>query len=536
MYPRWVSAQWGVDGELCLAYEFNGSSGEPGSDTYYPGIGGVAFWSENMPYHGDALPPFGIDPNNPLPPTPGQPFIMDSAYLYYDIYASYYLPGLSHEIWPEFIGYPYAYYDTIPEFYIDDLTLHGDYHCGPVAMPVLTTVPGSNGSEMVAVWCGIDENYMDYSNDNYYYRLFASYSYNGGRTWTPQIQLTEDFMWELNEFAYPQAAVIGRTLVIAVETDGMSGTFVQGDDPDPSDNWYQGFTFDLGMVPPPPPPPPTPHYADSEWYYEIVWDDLSITYQHLECTGDTTINNERPKVIVRSNTHYDRDIIFEVTHEYVFEENGSVYWWNRELQEFTTLYELNAEVGDEWEIMVGLESLTMHVDAVRDTVYENRTYRILSVSDAEDLFSGDIVCGIGHLTSFFPEKLMNRDKGFRVEGLRCYWEEGDLVFKIGDEDCDAIFDELHGVEEDSPSTPSIGSGTTGILMVYPNPTNGILFIETQNSASLTDHTIYRITNMMSQTLMHGALTAETQQIDITNLPAGMYFINVGEQTMKFVVK
>ena len=30
MYPRWTSAQWGVDGELCLAYEFNGTTGEPG--------------------------------------------------------------------------------------------------------------------------------------------------------------------------------------------------------------------------------------------------------------------------------------------------------------------------------------------------------------------------------------------------------------------------------------------------------------------------------------------------------------------------
>ena len=31
MYPRWTSALWGANGELCLAYEFNGSTGEPGS-------------------------------------------------------------------------------------------------------------------------------------------------------------------------------------------------------------------------------------------------------------------------------------------------------------------------------------------------------------------------------------------------------------------------------------------------------------------------------------------------------------------------
>jgi hypothetical protein len=40
MYPRWVSAQWGLGGELMIAYEFNGSTGEPGSGSYYPALGG----------------------------------------------------------------------------------------------------------------------------------------------------------------------------------------------------------------------------------------------------------------------------------------------------------------------------------------------------------------------------------------------------------------------------------------------------------------------------------------------------------------
>ena len=275
---------------------------------------------------------------------------------------------------------------------------------------------------------------------------------------------------------------------------------------------------------------PTAFPLPSEWYYEIQFDDGSITYQHLECVGDTTIGTERPKIIVRSNTHYDRDGKTEVTREYVYEENNVVYWWNKDLQEFTTLYDLAANVGDEWEIKVGTESLTMHVDAVGNYEYEGKNYRMLTVSDAGNLFSGDIVCGLGHLTSFFPEKLMNRGKDYRVEGLRCYWIEDDLVYHSGDEDCDAIYSELHGVDEDGPST---GSGT---FAVYPNPTNNILFAETRLIASLPDQTAYRITNVMGQTMLQGHISSETQQIDISNLPAGMYFITVGEQTEKFVVK
>ena len=269
---------------------------------------------------------------------------------------------------------------------------------------------------------------------------------------------------------------------------------------------------------------------EGEWYYEILNDDGSITYQHLEYAADTTIGTERPKIIVRTNTIYDRDAITtEVTHEYVFERNGKVYWWNKNLEEFTVLYDLTAEAGDEWEIKVGTETLTMHVDAVEVYDYENQPFRTLHVSDVGNLFSGDIVCGIGHLTSFFPEKLMNRGKNYRVTGLRCYWVEGNLIFKINRDDCDAIYAELHnGINEDGPST---GSGT---FMVYPNPANNILFVETVCTPSLPDQTAYRITNLMGQTLLTGSISAETQQIDIAKLPAGMYFISVDETTWKFV--
>ena len=71
--------------------------------------------------------------------------------------------------------------------------------------------------------------------------------------------------------------------------------------------------------------------------------------------------------------------------------------------------------------------------------------------------------------------------------------------------------------------------------VYPNPTNGVLFVETRHGTSLPDQS-YRITDLMGQTLIQGHITAETQQINIESLPAGMYFISVGNMTQKIVVK
>jgi hypothetical protein len=246
-------------------------------------------------------------------------------------------------------------------------------------------------------------------------------------------------------------------------------------------------------------------------------------------SGDTIVQDEPTHILVKINTLYDKDVHTEETHEYVYERDGKLYWWNKTLEEFTVLYDFEAETGDSWVIKVGTETLTMHVDAVEEIEYEDKTYRMLRVSDPDDLFSGDIVCGIGHLTSFFPERLMDNGDGVRVEGLRCYWLENELVFKYGDEDCDAIYDELHGVEEGGPST---GSGT---LLVYPNPTNGVLFVETHGHTSLPTPT-YRISNLIGQTLLTSQITAETQQINVSNLPQGMYFITVVGETRKFVVE
>ena len=71
--------------------------------------------------------------------------------------------------------------------------------------------------------------------------------------------------------------------------------------------------------------------------------------------------------------------------------------------------------------------------------------------------------------------------------------------------------------------------------VYPNPTNGVLFVETVHAPSLPDKT-YRITNLMGQTLQSGRITGDRQQLDVSALPAGMYLLTVDSTTVKFIVK
>lgn len=253
-YPRWVSAQWDNNHKLHIAYEFNATTGTPGSNFYYPNLGGVAYWSETLTYRGcDTTVNYHVV---------GQPFVMDSAYLYHDIYGSWWqFSDRSHAMWGEYIGPLVPLTDeNDPEdveemmhgailsdedeidFNISDLSLHGNYNCGVCAMPVLCKIPGTN--HFIAVWSMMDENHID-ENGNYFFKLYARRNVGVPWSWTSMHALSKSTVLSRLELVYSQAAVTGSVLVIAVQADLTAGTYVQNDDLNPYDNYYQGLTFYL---------------------------------------------------------------------------------------------------------------------------------------------------------------------------------------------------------------------------------------------------------------------------------------------------
>lgn len=260
----------------------------------------------------------------------------------------------------------------------------------------------------------------------------------------------------------------------------------------------------------------------TEWYYEIKHLTGGITYQHLEYTADTAVNSKRVKIIAETNTMYDKEQWTDF--EYIYEDGDRIYWWNKDLEDFTVLYDFGAEVGDEWEINGGWFTITVHVDAAQTVTFKSQPYRVLSVSDVNGLFTGDIICGIGHQERFFPESPIAKD--YEVDGLRCFWQDGELVLTMGDEDCDAVYYDYHDVDENPVAT----------FTVYPNPTDGLLFVEGQGE--------YRLTNPLGQTLLSGtslrAIAKQPNQnssmtIDVSKLSPGLYFLTIGDQTQKIII-
>lgn len=266
------------------------------------------------------------------------------------------------------------------------------------------------------------------------------------------------------------------------------------------------------------------HLLGNEWYYEITNHMGDTTYQHLEYAADTTLSHKKVKVIVKTNTLYDKNLLHDITsQEYIYEMDENVYWWDKIRKEFTVLYDFDANEGDEWTITYGTDSIVMHVDEVGELEYNGRTFKTMTVSDENNIFSGTIVCGIGHLTSFFPEKLLNDKAGFDVDGIRCYWKGEDLLFKIGTVDCDYVYNKYH-YDVDENEIPA--------FTVYPNPATNVVTLVGTHRVRPDDNEIIELLDIHGQLMK---INVQNNQIDVSNLPNGIYFIKIGEHTMKLIV-
>ena len=84
----------------------------------------------------------------------------------------------------------------------------------------------------------------------------------------------------------------------------------------------------------------------------------------------------------------------------------------------------------------------------------------------------------------------------------------------------AIFDAMSGINEVIAQK----------LVFYPNPVKDELIIKNEE-LRMGDYSIF---NVSGQVLMQGALSTETTNINVKELPSGMYFIKVGNKTGKFV--
>ena len=73
------------------------------------------------------------------------------------------------------------------------------------------------------------------------------------------------------------------------------------------------------------------------------------------------------------------------------------------------------------------------------------------------------------------------------------------------------------------------------ILVYPNPAHDfITLVETfPETSHISD---FQIVNILGETVQSGPITSESMQIDVSNLPAGLYLLNIADKSVKIVVK
>lgn len=246
-YPRWTSAVFDDNDKLHIVYEWNGTSGAAGGGTYYPAMGGIAYWSEILPKNAMCVGGIG---------NVGSPFIIDTAYISQDLYYSeWYWSDALHEPLPEYIGELEIVDDegnvisressegNWPSS--DVWNEHGSYNGGKACMPSMY----KDGNRIFVFWSMIagdsESLYWDQTNARHFFRIFCNISLDGGTTWEGTQQVITDFMYEYEEMVYGQLIPYvytdanGDYLWYCFQMDEESGTYIQDDETVWDNNFYR---------------------------------------------------------------------------------------------------------------------------------------------------------------------------------------------------------------------------------------------------------------------------------------------------------
>jgi len=160
-------------------------------------------------------------------------------------------------------------------------------------------------------------------------------------------------------------------------------------------------------------------------------------------------------------------------------------------------------------VWAGMASETLRYHIYRS--FDGVDYTMIGVAD-------------GDATSFDDNAIQNVNQYYKVTavnsvsgGLTC---ESAYAMSV-----DGIHDYVYA------QTLGIDDIDDNGMTVYPNPTTGFIYINSNNLESE-----YHIVNAIGETVLTGNITSENQLIDISNLPNGLYFVKIGLSVQKFLKK
>ena len=246
----------------------------------------------------------------------------------------------------------------------------------------------------------------------------------------------------------------------------------------------------------------------AEWYFHVLSNgpitEPPFYYVRYSVTGVEEVHGHTCSVVNDD--------------QYVYQENNIVYWYNQTKDEFTVLYDFNAEAGDSWYCDVAECTYLVTVDSVGYIVgdsYFDISYRRQHVTAYESdggtdpIFEGWIIDGIGYDKGLFPDELTcyggGNDSG-EFCYIRCYYEEGNttMLYHYGEYSCTFIPD-------------AVSENTESPIKVYPTPAKDRVVIEGIDPAEV------QVYNGLGQVVK---TVRDANEISVAGLAEGVYLLRI----------
>jgi hypothetical protein len=259
--------------------------------------------------------------------------------------------------------------------------------------------------------------------------------------------------------------------------------------------------------------------ADATWHYSYGegMEAQSEGYERLEVTGDTVVNRINYKIINRTRV-YSTGVKRELENLYLrYDSDNDQVLRYTDSKEYL-LYDFSAEIGDTIKVegingFGGISFCHLHIDSIRIEVFsdsiQRRVQYCTETQNYQFNFAGRIIEGIGSEVFLIPVDELVCDAGC-ANDLRCYQDSKIVLTNpyIGCEDLiSGSYQKISFLQE---------------IMVYPNPTNDLLYIESKKTIS--NITVYDLQgNMILYKYVDSLMNTNIRFQDIES---GLYLIRI----------
>lgn len=273
-----------------------------------------------------------------------------------------------------------------------------------------------------------------------------------------------------------------------------------------------------------------PAQAQLEWapvgakyYYSTWWGfsgETGVTV--VEVVGDTVVQGK--------NCRYFQQVSGTVPwhfwcegHHITYSEDGRVYFFNDEAQEFDLFYDFNKMPGESWDVILcgfafceADDTLRIQVAAVTDTLLNNVSVRKMNLTSQllsypTYTFQWTVYEGIGSfpIMHYFWERCITVEAG--IINLRCYESPTHGIFNfVGGQPCDIYT----AAGEARPEMEK--------LLLHPNPAWESLHIQFPRMGAW-QLALYDARGRLFKTQSFDNVP-ETWVLDVSALPAGIYLL------------